>query len=89
MPASRSVLSENSRGRTVDIVLRLEYPDDPGAALGKHISVRRTGPDSGRMSAFDQRRDELNDRARCSDEKLLRYSLRPGRRRAQGRLNHA
>lgn len=71
MPASRSVLSDHSRGRIVEIVLKLEYPDDPGAALGKHTAVRRTGPDWGRMSAFDQRRDELNDRARCSDEKLL------------------
>lgn len=71
MPASRSVLSDHSRGRIVDIVLKLEYPDDPGAALGKHTSVRRTGPDWGRMSAFDLRRDELNDRARCGDEKLL------------------
>lgn len=71
MPASRSVLSDHSRGRIVEIVLKLEYPDDPGAALGKHTSVRRTGPDWGRMSAFDQRRDELNDRARCGDEKLL------------------
>ncbi len=71
MPASRSVLSDHSRGRIVDIVLKLEYPDDPGAALGKHTSVRRTGPDWGRMSAFDQRRDELNDRSRCGDEKLL------------------
>lgn len=71
MSASKSVLSERSRDRIVDIVLKLEYPDDPGAALGKHTSVRRSGPDWGRISAFDQRRDELNDRTRCGDDKLL------------------
>lgn len=71
MSLSKSELSATSRSRIVDLVLKLEYPDDPGAALGKHTSVRRSGPDWGRISAFDQRRDELNDRDRCSDDRLL------------------
>lgn len=71
MSASESLLSDQSRSRIIDIVLKLEYPDDPGAALGKHTSVRRSGPDWGRISAFDQRRGELHDRARCSDDRLL------------------
>jgi hypothetical protein len=71
MSKAQTVLSDLQRGRIVDIVLKLEYPDDPGAALGKHTSVRRSGPDWGRMSAFDQRRGELNDRERCTDPKLL------------------
>lgn len=71
MSASSSALSDHSRGRIVQLVLELEFPDDPGAALGRHTSVRKSGPDWGRISAFDQRRSELNDRARCSDDRLI------------------
>ena len=55
----------------IEVVLKLEFPDDPGAVLGRHTMVRNAGPDWGRMSAFDQRREELNDRNRCPDDKLI------------------
>ena len=71
MQTSKTVLSDKSRRRVIDVVLNLEYPDDPGAVLGRHTMVRHSGPDWGRMSAFDQRREELNDRSRCPDEKLI------------------
>jgi hypothetical protein len=62
MPTSNSVLSHKSRSRVIDVVLKLEFPDDPGAVPGRHTMVRHSGPDWGRMSAFDQRREELDDR---------------------------
>lgn len=71
MATSKTVLSDPSRSRIVDTVLALEFPDNPGAALGKHTMVRVAGPDWSRISAFDQRREELNDRKRCPDEKLI------------------
>jgi hypothetical protein len=71
MRRSKSVLSDKSRRPIIDVVLKLEFPDDPGAVLGRHTMVRHSGPDWGRMSAFDQRREELNDRTRSPDEKLI------------------
>ena len=71
MPTSKTVLSDKSRRAVIDVVLKLEFPDDPGAVLGRHTMVRNAGPDWGRMSAFDQRREELNDRVRCPDDKLI------------------
>jgi hypothetical protein len=71
MANSRTVLSDRGRSQIVDAVLALEFPDNPDAALGKHTMVRHAGPDWSRISEFDQRREELNDRARCPDEKLI------------------
>lgn len=71
MATSRTVLSDHDRSQIVDAVLMLEFPDNPGAALGKHTMVRVAGPDWSRISEFDQRREELNDHNRCPDEKLV------------------
>ena len=71
MPKTESQLSEQARDRIIESVLLLEFPDNPGAALGKHTMVRSAGPDWGRISEFDQRREELSDRKRCTDDKLV------------------
>lgn len=71
MANTESQLSEQARDRIIDAVLLLEFPDNPGAALGKHTMVRAAGPDWGRISEFDQRREELSDRKRCTDDKLV------------------
>jgi len=71
MAKTETQLSEPSRDRIIEAVLLLEFPDNPGAALGKHTMVRNTGPDWGRISEFDQRREELSDRKRCPDDRLV------------------
>lgn len=71
LATSKTVLSKGSRSQIVDTVLTLEFPDNPGAALGKHTMVRVAGPDWSRISEFEQRREELNDLKRCPDEKLI------------------
>jgi hypothetical protein len=71
MAVNKTVLSDRARAQVVEAVLLLEFPDNPGAALGKHTMVRDAGPDWSRISAFDQRRGQLSDRNQCPDEDLI------------------